>query len=272
MSELHVGNAQLHYRVEGSGPAILLIQGVGVCGHGWNPQTEVFRKDFTTIVYDNRGIGRSTYAGQSMSLSELVEDAIRLLDHLNINRAHIVGHSLGGVIARLLALKHPGRVLSLSLLCTFAFGAQAMKPNLRIIWLGTLSRLGTRRSRRRAFLKLLFSRKFLANIKNKDQMAKDIGRIVGRDLGANSKIADLQLKVLASEKTSQIIEPAFPVIVVAAEEDPIALPAYNEELARNISRAKYVLLKKASHGVVIENPEIVNPLLLENFRHAKSRL
>lgn len=265
MSELQTDNARIHFQVEGSGPAILFIQGVGVCGQGWKPQTDFFRGNFTTIVYDNRGLGKSTYNGGAMTLDELVEDAIRLLDHLRIDKAHIVGHSLGGVIARLLAQKYPSRILSLNLLCTFAFGAQAMKPNLRIVWLGLLSRLGTRRSRRRAFLKLLFSKKFLSHVKDKDQLAKDTGRIVGRDLGVTSKIADIQLKILASEKSAAKMRPGFPVLVLSAEEDPIALPAYGEELAANISPSKYIVLKSASHGVVIEDPIRINNLLSQSF-------
>lgn len=265
MSELQTDNARIHFQVEGSGPAILFIQGVGVCGQGWKPQTDFFRGNFTTIVYDNRGLGKSTYDGGAMTLDELVEDARRLLDHLQIQHAHIVGHSLGGVVARLFAQKYPGRVLSLSLLCTFAFGAQAMKPNFKIIWLGMLSRLGTRRSRRRAFLRLLFSRKFLAGVKDQDQLAKDVGRIVGRDLGVTSKIADVQLKVLASEKSAEKIQASFPTLIISAEEDPIALPAYGEELAANISLSKYIVLNSASHGVVIEDPIRINNLLSQNF-------
>jgi pimeloyl-ACP methyl ester carboxylesterase len=104
-----------------------LIHGTGACGSVWNPQVAGLHEDFTCATFDNRGIGQSEADVTSLSITEMADDAVTLLDHLRWDSAHIVGHSMGGLIAEQLALAVPERVRSLALLCTFASGKEAAR-------------------------------------------------------------------------------------------------------------------------------------------------
>src|SRR6478752_9737116 len=112
-------DCDLSYTVRGNGPPVLLIQGVGVQGDAWMPQTDDLAADFTCVTFDNRGMGRSQPAAVAITVEQMARDALAILDAAGIASAHVVGHSLGGVVALQLALSAPARVRSLALLCTF---------------------------------------------------------------------------------------------------------------------------------------------------------
>src|SRR5689334_22227816 len=131
MPVIETSGARLSYVRSGEGPAVLLVQGVGIVGEGWRPQVDALKRDFTCVSFDNRGIGESTALGpHRLSVEAMADDALAIMDAERIDRFHLVGHSLGGVIAQEIALRATERVRSLSLLCTFARG----KQGARISW------------------------------------------------------------------------------------------------------------------------------------------
>ena len=145
----------LHYTVRGNGPPVLFIQGVGVQGDAWLPQIGELSSEFTCISFDNRGMGRSQPVEAAITVDRMANDAAAILDAERVRSAHVVGHSLGGLVALQMALSHRERVQSLALLCTFSGGKAAAPMTRRLFWLGLGTRVGTRGMRRRAFLKLV---------------------------------------------------------------------------------------------------------------------
>ena len=119
----------LAYAVAGAGPAVLLIQGVGIAGAGWRPQIDGLLDSFRLVAVDNRGIDGCVLPPGPLTIEDMAADTLAVMDHLReregIERFHVVGHSMGGVIAQELALSAPERVESLAFLCTFATGRQA---------------------------------------------------------------------------------------------------------------------------------------------------
>src|SRR4029079_3046454 len=105
--------ARLHYHRDGSGPPLLLVQGVGLIGRGWQPQVDGLRDRFTIITFDNRGIGSSTAGPGPLSIEVMARDALAIADAEGLTRFHLAGHSMGGVIAQQIALAAPERVISL---------------------------------------------------------------------------------------------------------------------------------------------------------------
>lgn len=108
------------YTVEGSGPPLILIHGIGAAGDAWRFLTPVLREHFSVVTYDLRGHGESPTQRTDFGMDELVEDLERVREQTGFERAHFAGHSLGGMIGPSYAIKYPDRVLSLGLLSTAA--------------------------------------------------------------------------------------------------------------------------------------------------------
>ncbi|HSP73318.1 MAG TPA: alpha/beta hydrolase [Gaiellaceae bacterium] len=107
----------------GAGFPVLLVMGLGYGRWAWEPLVDPLAESFRVVWYDNRGIGGSDKPAGPYTAADLAEDAVQVLDERGIERAHVVGTSLGGMVAQELALSHPERVEKLALLCTTAGGA-----------------------------------------------------------------------------------------------------------------------------------------------------
>lgn len=123
MSVVRAGEIEFSCERSGSGPPLLLIMGMSGTFSHWDPGfLEDLRRDFDTIVYDHRGVGQSTRLEGSVTTAELAQDAADLLAALEIDSAHVLGISLGGMVAQELALAHPERIRTLTLGCTHCGG------------------------------------------------------------------------------------------------------------------------------------------------------
>src|SRR5262249_1043656 len=102
-----------------SGDPLLLIMGLAADSQAWMFQLPDFAQRYRTIIFDNRGVGRSSKPAGPYTVSEMADETAGLLDALSIPRAHVVGVSMGGMIAQELILRHPARVRGLVLACTY---------------------------------------------------------------------------------------------------------------------------------------------------------
>lgn len=100
------------------GPPVLLVQGLGADSRGWLRQRGMLGDRYRGIVFDNRGVGRSDVPPGPYDLEVMAADAVAVLDDLGIDAAHVMGASMGGIIAQILGVRHPTRVRSLTLACT----------------------------------------------------------------------------------------------------------------------------------------------------------
>jgi aminoacrylate hydrolase len=266
MRHVQTAGARVAYTKEGQGPAVLLIQGVGLIGDGWLPQVKELSDRFTLIRFDHRGIGASTITDGEITIEAMAADALAIMDHEQIESFHVVGHSMGGMIAQQVALEAPHRVESLSLLCTFASGKQATRLTLPMVWLGLRSRLGPRASRRNAFLEIIMPSKHLRTL-NRVQLAEELAPLFGHDLADQPSIVLKQLRALGNyDRWTDLARlKSIPTLVLSATEDKIALPEYGRELASCIPGARFIEISDAGHGVPIQLAGQVNALLEEHF-------
>jgi 3-oxoadipate enol-lactonase len=117
------GDVSIAYETLGEGPSLLLMQGLGYARRGWGPAIERLAESFRVTFYDNRGIGESDKPAGPYTATDLAEDAVAVLEAVGDERAHVVGASLGGMVAQQLALARPARVDRLVLACTTPGGA-----------------------------------------------------------------------------------------------------------------------------------------------------
>jgi 3-oxoadipate enol-lactonase len=115
MPKIEVNGANVYYEVQGQGDPIIFITGFG-CDHSiWINLLEKLNKDFTLLIFDNRGSGQTTDNNQDFTLEKLADDVAILMKCLDFPSAHIIGHSMGGSIAQQLAIQYPDRVKQLLL-------------------------------------------------------------------------------------------------------------------------------------------------------------
>lgn len=260
----------LSYILDGSGPPVLLIQGIGVGANGWLPQTEALSSRYQCLSFDNRGYGESAASEEALSVEAMARDALALMDAQGWERAHVVGHSLGGLIALYVARFAAERVHSLALLCTFATGAVPTRVTPKIAWLGLRTRVGTRRMRRHAFLRMVMPARALATT-DRDALAERLGALFGRDLADSPPIIMQQLRAAGpADATPYLPRLAhIPTLVVSGAHDPIAPPSAGRAIAAGIPGARYVEFHDGSHGLTIQHADRVNALLLEHLERAE---
>lgn len=262
MALLKLADCDVFYELAGSGPPVLFIQGVGVAGEGWRPQVDGLAENFSTLRFDNRGLGESVPCRGRISIEAMAADARTLLDAAGWESAHVVGHSMGGVIGQQMALDVPARVRSLSLLCTFPRGKDAARLTPWVLWMTLRTRVGSRPMRRRALLEMLFPQDELQRA-DRDSLATRVAALIGRDLADSPSILMKQVQALARHDVSGRLGElaAIPTLVVSAEHDPIAPPRYGRRLAELIPGARYEEVPAASHGVTIQKAELINARL-----------
>jgi len=103
-------NAKIYYELHGSGPVILMVAGMSSDSKSWQFILDQMTKHYRLIIFDNRGCGRTETDGTEFNLKDLAKDAFGLLDYLDHDKVHVVGHSMGGMITQEMALMHPERI------------------------------------------------------------------------------------------------------------------------------------------------------------------
>jgi pimeloyl-ACP methyl ester carboxylesterase len=120
MPHIHTNGINLYYEERGSGAPLLLIMGITASGAVWEKHAAYWEKDFRCIIGDNRGVGLSDKPAGPYTSEQMADDYAGLLDVLQIQNIHVVGCSMGSIIAQQLALRHPEKVRSLVLMCPWA--------------------------------------------------------------------------------------------------------------------------------------------------------
>lgn len=119
MPKLKVNNTNLYYELHGAGIPLVLIGGLKSDHTNWTNVLDIFAKHHQVLIFDNRGAGQSDAPNQSFTIADMAEDLAALIDKLNLERPHILGHSMGGAIAQTLAAKYPQKINKLVLCNTF---------------------------------------------------------------------------------------------------------------------------------------------------------
>ncbi len=247
MTELHVEQAG------GQGPRVLMIQGTGVAGCGWSPQVEGLEDRFRLAWFDNRGVGSSP--GVS-SLEEMAQDALRVMDALGWEDAHVVGHSLGGLIAQSVAVQAPARVRSLALLCTLLDGRAAVGLAPRRLMPQLRTAIGTKAMRRRAFYELVADP---AKPPTEERIA-ELEAVFGRSLEALPPAAQRQVRIVMSARLREpLASLTVPAFVMSATDDLIAPVAQGRALAEVLD-AEFLEVA-GGHAVTIQDAVRVNDAL-----------
>jgi aminoacrylate hydrolase len=250
MPQIKIGDAELYYEIHGSGDPLVLVTGLGGNASYWALQVPMFAKDFKVVVYDHRGSGRSTMSPISYSVDQMTADVVALMDALEIERAHFVGHSLGGAIAQVMAIEHPDRMRSLVISSSWT----AADPYFRRLFevrRRILEDSGVGSYFRSVTLSLYPCRYIADNF----DAAKDTEEMM---IASAPPVAVIKSKieaVLSFDRTADLGRIAIPTMVDCARDDIITPSYFSEELARFIPGAILAIHDDGAHSTPITIPE-----------------
>jgi 3-oxoadipate enol-lactonase len=236
-------------------PAVVLSHALATRAEVWGYQLPLLSRHFRVILYDVRGHGESEASGDNWSLEELANDIVKLLDHLSIARAGLVGLSLGGMIGQVLALTAPERLSALALCSTGSEANEATQANfeLRI----EAVRLKGMESQVEPTLARWFSAEFLRSAPETIAWIGDLIRTTSPD-GFIGCCRALQ-KLNVTERLKQI---KVPTLLIPGEKDPSFPPPVSEAMRERIGGSRLEILKGAAHLGIVEEAHRFNEILL----------
>lgn len=259
------GQIELSYDRAGDGPPLLLIMGMSGTKHHWGPRVlEELRRDFETIVYDHRDAGESTRTGAAFTIADLARDAAGLLAALEIDSAHVMGISMGGMVAQELALGHPERVRALTLGCTYCGGpGSSLASEATIGRLGEAISSGDRTRAIRTAWEVNVSAGFAADEREWERFLA-----TGMRYGLPVAVIVEQMKAIAGHDTSaRLAELQAPTLVVHGTEDQL-IPVQNGHMIAGLigsgQPAKLEILDGIGHMFFLERPERTAELVREH--------
>jgi aminoacrylate hydrolase len=235
-----VPSGELYYETDGNGPPLLLAGGLGGLASFWQPQLAHFRTRFTVVTYDHRGSGRSTRSPPPYSIARMAEDAIALMDHIELDSVRFVGHSTGGAVGQWLAARFPRRVARLVLSATWTHA----DPYLRRLF--TLRRdLVNQRDTdfyTRLTTLLLYRPEWIvahdAELPEQQPLLEPLDRAI-----IASKIDAL----LAFDGRDALAAISCPTLVVSARDDALVPSYFSLALTRAIPNAQLASLDSGGH-------------------------
>lgn len=242
MPAVSIGDADIYYEEKGQGPPLMLVPGLAGQGSFWISQVPDFSRDFRTIVHDHRGAGRSTHSPIRYSVEQMADDTLRLMDALEIDAAHLVGHSTGGAIGQVIAIEHPERLQSLVLSATWA----GPDPFFRRLF----------ESRRQTLLDsgieayLRASVLFQATprwVSENDEFLTELHAAMAAAYPPVEIVASRIDAIMRHDRRRGLLQIRVPTLVIVARDDMITPPFYSEELAATIPGAKLIVLEGGGH-------------------------
>jgi pimeloyl-ACP methyl ester carboxylesterase len=261
MPQADVNGQTLAYDVYGdSGEPLLCIHGLSADRAAWALQIQAWSQEHRLVVFDNRDVGESSYATAEYTTADMARDALGLADHLELDRFHLLGVSLGGMAAQELALAAPERVLTLTLVVSQP-GTNRELGEMRAHLLGQTFRHLTREERIDHLLFLCYTEDFFAN-REAYLWLRDalLQHPHPQDPEGFARQALAGGRHDARDRLGQI---SLPVHVIGAARD-ILLPVWkSEELAGLIPGAKLTVMEEVGHGAMWEKAEDFNRLVLE---------
>jgi pimeloyl-ACP methyl ester carboxylesterase len=261
------GGISLYYQVHGQGAPLLLLSGLGGGVWSWFGQIPFFQARYQTIAFDNRGAGRSHIPPPPYAIHEFARDALRLLDHLQVEQAFVLGLSMGGMIAQELTLTAPHRVRALVLGCTHCGGSLRISPSPWVVQTLMNNAGLTQEGIIRKNLPLFFSEAGLQSRR------EDIESYVHALLQAPHQPAEAfeaQLKAIRDFDCCDRLDAiSTPTLIITGSMDILVPPENSRILAERIPHAEHVVIPGAGHALHVECRDTLNTLALDFFnRHS----
>jgi 3-oxoadipate enol-lactonase len=241
-------SVRIAWERRGSGAPVVLVHGLGYARWGWEPVADALEATFQVVLLDNRGIGGSEAPPGPYTAAEMAGDVLSVMDDAGLERAHMVGTSLGGMIAQELALAAPERVEKLVLVCTTPGGPNAAPmPEVTTRLLAEASSMEP----------LVALRRFVENALAPNPPEALVQRILAHRLATAQPLAAWAAQAAAGasyDAWDRLADVRAPTLVVHGTEDVVVDPANAELLAERIPGARVERFEGCGHLLFWEQP------------------
>lgn len=257
---LRPDGTRISYDVTGrkNGSPVLMIQGLGVDSRGWAMQRARFGRTHRVVTVDNRGVGRSDVPPGPYSLFDMAEDALACLDDAGIETAHVMGASMGGVVAQIIGVLHPQRARSLVLACT-ACQHHHWRRELLVEWRDEVVADGMHALARDEGLQWLVGPRLVRRF---GVFINVLARVV-LDTDPLAFAAQIDAILMASDDLrEELSKVAAPTLIITGSQDSLTPVGDAEELTELIPAARLVVISGAAHGLMAEAPNAFNEAVL----------
>jgi len=263
MPHIQANDINIYYESHGEGEPLFLIAGLGATHHLWELQAPSFARWYQVVTFDNRGAGDSAKPSEPYSVALFADDTAALMDALGIQRAHVYGQSMGGIIAQEFALRHPQRLRCLVLGCTTFGGPNSVLPTPQAAaLLSGMPNLPQEQAVERV-LELFYSTRY-----RREHVEEARRRIQSYfplrtppDAYARQLVACLTFD--AYERLAQIVAPT---LVINGAEDALIPPENSRIMAQRIPGAELVLFPEVGHLFFHEVPEKADAAVVDFLR------
>ena len=267
----HTNGIDLCYNIQGHGEPLVMIMGLGGGRGAWFFQERTFRRYFTLITFDSRGIGKSDRVEEPYTIRTMADDTIGLMDYLKIEKAHILGMSMGGIVAQEMAINYPDRVRKLILAATTPGddgnnnSPPEMGTRLGLVkegstdidygsldsdtLLNSLNHLAFNKKRYRWFI-LPFAKVYMKRIGGSEGPVKQFEVAVG-----HSTVDRLHMI-------------QAPTLVITGADDRLVPPHRSEVMANLIPNARLVKIQGGSHTLIVEQRGAFNREVVDFLRQS----
>lgn len=263
MTRVQSQGAQIAFEAVGDGPAVVLLHSFLCSGAMWRNQVGPLSAHNRVINIDCRGHGASSRVSRAISLYDMVEDVLAVLDFLAIDRAVLAGLSIGGMIALRAALRAPHRLSALILADTDA-GSERPWRRLKYGALGGFVRLFGIRPMLPQIARQMFGR--TARRRQQDLVAEWVGRFAQIDIP--SALWAIRALNRRDDLFPRLAEIQVPTLVLVGAEDQSLPPDRSRQLARALPRSRLVEIPEAGHLSSLEQPAAVTSAMLEFIQEA----
>jgi len=267
MPKAFVNGINLNYKVDGQGEPLVLIMGIAGSRQGWIFQKHVYRRYFQVITFDNRGVGRSDKPSGPYSMRMMADDTVGLMDYLGIEKAHILGVSMGGMIAQELAINYPERVKKLVLGCTFAREDETGGHTSEYFKGLGVGKDCSDDELRRVSAKRVLTTDFSLAFNNRPyrMILTPLSWVYARLLPTKGIRAQFEA-IVDHDTLDRLHKIEAPTLVITGTQDRIIRPSSTEVIANRITNAKLVKVDGGPHALFVAMKGRFNREVLDFLR------
>ena len=258
----------IYYEVHGQGTPLVMIRGLGSNADHWYAQAPTFAQYFKVIIFDNRGIARTSDPGGDYTVPMMAADTLDLMDALELKQAYVMRLSMGGMIAQELAINHSRRIKALVLVCTHCGGAEQAPPSAEI---SALFKEMIYENSPEAKVKAAPTLFDMQTLRNSPEIPVYYSEVSLKNPAKTEILIKQWQAVLQHDTFDRLPQITAPTLVITGAEDLLIPPENSKILTERIPNARLRVIPGGGHQVLIEQPALCNEAILDFLRSCENQ-